>query len=333
MQRGAQQLFHVALERRRQRRAARIREAQPRGQRRVRAAQGLQQLGIHGGHALHDGQAVVLQGREQAVDGKARHQVQRGARIQGAQGHRGQAVHVRNRQHAVGAVAAAQAAQGAGDGGDEQQVAVREHHALRLPGGTRRVDQRGHLFVAGHRVFRDGRLVQLARQQLAHAVDRGAGRAQTCRMRRRFRRGAGQEQHAPRGTVRGDGVDLARRQPCIDVDDPRVDAGGSKNQRHLQRAVLAHHHQAVAGAHVQPAQQLRGAVHTVLQLGVGPAVAPFMQRGRVRRARRPIDGDGRQARRQVGQQGGNVHRGLLHFCAALIMLRAMTICWICVVPS
>ena len=37
--------------------------------------------------------------------------------------------------------------------------------------------------------------------------------------------------------------------------------------------------------------------------------------------------------KKMGQQGWNIHRGLLHFCAALIMLRAMTICWICVVPS
>ena len=333
MQRGAQQLFHLALERWRQRRAARIRKAQPRGQRRVGAAQGLQQLGVHGGHALDDGQSIVFQCGQQAIDGKARHQVQRGARIQGTQGHRGQAVHMRNRQHAPGAVAARQAAQGAGDGGDEQQVAVRQHHAFRLARGARRVDQRGHLFVAGDRGFRDGCVVRLARQQLAHAVDRGAGRAQTCRMCGRFRRGAGQEQQPPRRAVACYAVDLARRQPCIDVDDPRVDAGASEDQRHLQRAVLAHHHQAVAGAHVQLAQQLRGAFHTVLQLRVGPAAASFMQRRCVRRARRPVGGNGRQARRQAGQQGGNVHRGLLHFCAALIMLRAMTICWICVVPS
>ncbi|MNS66310.1 hypothetical protein D3C72_995190 [compost metagenome] len=240
---------------------------------------------------------------------------------------------MRNRQHAVGAVAARQAPQGAGDGGDEQQVAVREHHAFRLARRARRVDQRGHLFVAGDRVFRDGCRVQFTCQQLAHAIDGdGAGPAPR-RMRGRFRRGAGQEQHAPCGTVRSDGVDFARRQPRIDVDDPRVDAGGREDQRHLQRAIFAHHHQAVAGAHVQLVQQQRRMFHTVLQLRIGPEATTFMQRRRIGRARRPVGGDGRQAHRQAGQQGGDVHRGLLHFCAALIMLRAMTICWICVVPS
>jgi hypothetical protein len=67
---------------------------------------------------------------------------QAGAGVQGPQQHRGQAVDVRDRQHAVGEVARRQAAQAARDGGHEQQVAVAEHHALGIAGGAGGVDQR-----------------------------------------------------------------------------------------------------------------------------------------------------------------------------------------------
>ena len=118
-------------------------------------------------------------------------------------------------------------------------------------------------------------------------------------------------------------VHLVRGEAAVDVDDPGIEIGGGKGERHLRCAVFADHHQAVAGAHAQRAQGGNGIVDGGAQLGVGPVTAAVVQGGGVRGVVRPAAHDGAEPRRQGCQQGMGIE--VVHLAGTVVGEKAANV--------
>ncbi|MNS67056.1 hypothetical protein D3C72_1002930 [compost metagenome] len=228
VQHDAEGVLERGLERRRERRAARLRHAQRRrAQRLALRAAPFDHFRVHGRHAVQHGELFLDQRARQLLRAETRLVVDRGAVGHRAHQQHGQAIDVRDRQHAIDAVAGLHAGLQTVGMADEHQVGVRQHHRLRGPRGARRIDQRGHLFagLGGHRLGH-GALVDGADQQLADVRPRrriGPLRAARQAVLARFREIVVQIEGHARAGVLDDIGDLARRQPGVDRHRPRVD--------------------------------------------------------------------------------------------------------------
>ena len=121
------------------------------------------------------------------------------------------------------------------------------------------------------------------------------------------RRVVGQEEAADRAAVVADGIDLARREPRVHVDDPGAEGSHREEQRHHGGAVLAHDHHAVPGAHAAPAQRL--GEHGACRLEVAPRALPagIHEGDRVGTALGPVGGNAIESLHR-GQDGAAAGR-------------------------
>lgn len=164
--------------------------------------------------------------------------------------------------------------------GDEQQVAVRQHHALRRAGGAGRIDERRALAraVRFDRLRARARLdrvrpcadIELERRGRMRIAPIGVG---PCIGRR-----AGDERDQPRLRVRGDRVELGRREARVRYDRPRVEPCRREQQHDLRDAVLRDDHHAVAAPHAEAAQALGGGLDRARELRVREPASVLDQR-------------------------------------------------------
>ena len=294
----------------------------------------LHQLGVHGRNTLEHRHPILFQGLPHRGRREAGNRVQAAAGIERAEAGGGQPEDMADRQHAIGAVAGSQPAHPARHRGDEQQAAVRQHHALRLAGGAGGVDQRADLpLVAGMDRLRigveqrtDGHRRQLPVAQRFGAVAGGMGGAIGGHR-------IGIEDPA-RPAMVADAVDFAVGQAGVDDHRPGVALARRQDQGDGGEAVLADDHHPVAAAHPQPVEMAGGKPDRLSEAAVAPFLPPVEQGGGVRRPFRPGERSVADARRQRRHHPGEVGNRPPHsHAASRIMLRAMTSCWIWVVPS
>ncbi len=262
VQREPEPAFDRALQRGIERRPARIQIAQMgRGCARV-GRQQLEHAGVHRRHALHDGQAVRDR-IERAPRVEARHHVQAGARAARAKQHRGEAVHVIDRQCAVDAVRRAELAQTRRHARDEREVRVRQHHALRPSGGARRVDDRRDV-AQGFRLAS-----RRENRNPAHAFHLDRTGVVAGRMRVDLRCHAHRVQRRPRLRVIADRVELARGQARVDGHRDRVERARREQRGDLRERVLGDDQHAVARLHAFASKATRAGVDSVDQAAPG----------------------------------------------------------------
>ena len=146
--------------------------------------------------------------------------------------------------------------------GDE--VAVREHHALRTPGRAARVEHRRQVILLhaglGTEPSRVGggeeRLVPVGRpivvaNDVAGVGGEGAGIA------------VGEQDRG--ASVRQDRADFGRRQPGVERDDDHAAGGHGEERLDHAVAVEAEHGDAIAGLHTEPEQRADEPGTTVVQ--------------------------------------------------------------------
>ena len=125
---------------------------------------------------------------------------------------------------------------------------------------------------------------------------------------------------------------LRRGKAGVDERRPGLEPACRHQGRDGGDTVLEHDEHAVAAAHAGLAQVLLHDVHRAAKRVPGQT-APIMidQRERIRGRRRVALDEVVDAARQGIEIEGRLRRH--HPRASLIMARAMTSCWICVVPS
>ena len=170
-QRLAELLFDHGLQRRIERRAGDVEAAQPSARQRIEAARGLvfEQPLVGRGHAEEQRYAVVADGFHESSRIVLRHDMDGAAADQSSRQDDGEADDVRHRQHAVDHVLRRGLAQHLRNVCVEQDVAVREHHALGVAGRARGVEQGRHL--AGAVLLDRLRLGALVRRAHGHRAE------------------------------------------------------------------------------------------------------------------------------------------------------------------
>ncbi|MCY1438880.1 hypothetical protein D9M71_550960 [compost metagenome] len=128
-----------------------------------------------------------------------------------------------------------------------------------------------------------------------------------------------------------DAVQLAGRQACIDHHRPGIQAAQGEQGGDQQAAVLGHQHDPVASPHAILDQLRLQQLDGQAQLTVTEGDSAFMHG----RAGGVFAAMAVQQQVQALRQFGNDCIALKHqrFSARRIRLRAITSCWICVVPS
>ena len=101
------------------------------------------------------------------------------------------------------------------------------------------------------------------------------------RVRGRFRRDAGREEHAPGAAVIPDLIEFARRQPRIGNNRPGIEAACGEQETGERNRILADEHQAIASADAERPQRFHGAANRPIEFAIG-------QPGLVVDQRRPI---------------------------------------------
>ncbi|MDR8939242.1 hypothetical protein FEP65_06170 [Burkholderia multivorans] len=128
-------------------------------------------------------------------------------------------------------------------------------------------------------------------------------------MRASVGRRVGDERGQLRARVRGDCVELGRRQPRVRHERPRIDARGREQQHDLRDAVFRHDHHAVATAHAERREPRRDGIDGLRELGVREPARVLDQRGPLGRLGGPARGHVGDARRQRGEQRVDVGLG------------------------
>ncbi len=143
------------------------------------------------------------------------------------------------------------------------------------------------------------------------------------------------EVHDPaRRAVVADGVDLARGQSRIDQDRPGADTCDGEEQRDQCGAVFADDEHAIARTCAGRGKALRGRGDRRGEFRISPCAVPLAKCIGHRHSRGLQRHNLIDARGRPGQQARDVlERDVAHFAASRIMLRAMTSCWIWLVPS
>lgn len=207
------------------------------------------------------------------------------ARQQRTEQHGAQAEDVGHRHERIASILGAERAGVAGHAGEMDQGIVSQHHALRLPRGARREDQRGDLVAQWGRL----RYGVVGHRGASHAGQRRRQGAMAPGMRAGCPRRGGGEVHDAGLGLRRESVDLGGGHACIDAARPRSHAAAGQDQRGMFRTILGNHHHAVAHADAQRLQLRLRRVGQPPQVGERQAAAVLqMDEGPIGRLGQPV---------------------------------------------